>query len=322
LASDRERFRQFFPDDDLNSTATPSTRGFDFDARARNPTARDFASPDYERMGDDDTMSGDPEMFGSDTTEGEMTGFNPADFGEDKSFTSLLFYLIQTTRRMDIIVNSRIRPVLKDLKPNQIEMLNNIYLMISTSFTDLIFPLSRRSEIYRGKELTLDKKDPFTKVKRNINPNINDEMGIEADIHDWILTTTEYGDEILNTFETERRKLLLNISVVVNSWKQNTPTGQQTQFTADVEKEFQRNLQDASWSAQSQFANYQYTTESEDGSAEGAGRKGGRRRKHLKSGSATLIGCGRNFYGEKINDSRDLPCLLSTIRDCPTKYLL
>jgi hypothetical protein len=36
----------------------------------------------------------------------------------------------------------------------------------------------------------------------------------------------------------------------------------------------------------------------------------------------TMVGSGRNFYGEPVNNSRDLPTIWRNYRDCTTKYLL
>lgn len=300
LQADRQRFRQFYPDDDRNSTARPSVRGIDDDASARNPTARDFSVQDSE---------GTP-----------FPGFRQSErkLGEPRSFTSLMFALIQTTRRMDILVSSRIRPAIRELSGKQVELLNSIYQMVSRSYQDIIFPLTRRSDKYYLDRNFPAGTDPYTKVRRNINPNINDEMGIEAETRDWIVQSTEYGDEILNTFDVERRKLLLNLSVVINSWKQNTPTGQQTEFTEELESEFKDNFDENKFYAGMMMdANAPAPVE---GSVEGSGR----RRRGRPKKEMTLVGAGRNFYGEKIEDSRDIPTIYSQlgVKNCPTKYLL
>ena len=57
---------------------------------------------------------------------------------------------------------------------------------------------------------------------------------------------------------------------------------------------------------------------SDDYDQVGAGRK----TRLKKSGRSYLLGAGNNFYGEKIDNSNDIPCLLSSIKNCPTKYLL
>lgn len=330
LQSDRQRFRDFYPDDDRNSTARPSVRGFDFDASARNPTARTF--------GRDGLIV--PEGY-------EFPGYKESKkkLGEPRSFTSLMFALIQTTRRMDILVSSRIRPAIRDLSGKQIELLNSIYQMVSRSYRDIIFPLTRRSDRYY-----LDKRtdfpvgiDPYTKVRRNINPNINDEMGIEAETRDWIVQSTEYGDEILNTFDVERRKLMLNLSVVINSWKQNTPTGQQTEFTRELEREFKNNFNENKFYAELAMGVEPETLqtllreevnevggipiESVEKPADWSGNVAegsGRRRRGRPRKEMTLVGSGRNFYGEKVDDSRDIPTIYSQlgVKNCPTKYLL
>jgi hypothetical protein len=52
------------------------------------------------------------------------------------------------------------------------------------------------------------------------------------------------------------------------------------------------------------------------------GVEGAGRRRSKKNGRSYLLGAGNNFYGEKIDDSSDVPRLLYSIKNCPTKYLL
>ena len=37
---------------------------------------------------------------------------------------------------------------------------------------------------------------------------------------------------------------------------------------------------------------------------------------------ASVIGSGRNFFGKKINEARDIPNIYGRHQACPTKYLL
>lgn len=216
---------------------------------------------------------------------------------DNTSWVASIFYLIQLTRKMDILVVSKIKPATNSLSQAQITKLNDIYKLVKTSYDDITDPFTRR----RGKVI-----DPYTRVERNVD---EDRAYGMTNIEEEFIRQNEYGDEIINTFNSERKKLLLDITVVVNSWKQNSATGQQTEMAEDLTKDYEitagRNRQ---LYIDSDIPNPQV----------GAGRS----RRSKKSGRLHLLGAGNNFYGEKIDNSNDIPCLLSSIKNCPTKYLL
>lgn len=301
LRNDRDRFKQFYSNDDRNSSATPaSSGGFDFDDAYSIPDSRFSGSnPDY---GDDGS---------SRSSRMEMS---IPDVGGERNWNSLIFYLISITRRMNILLSSSVKPVISSLSQAQITALSKMYLMVRTSYDDITRPLSRRTIHPVTQQLSDDVgKDPFTGVKRNANPNVFQNVGFGmADEN--LIQMNQYGDEILNTFNSARQELLLTLTVIINSWKQNTPTGQQTDLGETLERDFQTT---ASVNKQLFEGN-----QADDGSGViGAGRKP--RGRPRKTGSMTLVGNGRNFYGEQIGHSRDLPTIFSgAMRNCPTKYLL
>ena len=147
LNADRQRFSNFYRDDDRNSFATPSTMtpdSLNTDEQDPVPNARTpFQSPDYEYFGDDFTIPEgypyfpDPDMS-SITEQAGIFDFKQRDW------TSLIFYLIQLLRRIDILVNSSIKPQIQNLSSSQVKRLTDIYSMIFPSYDDLIMPLSRR----------------------------------------------------------------------------------------------------------------------------------------------------------------------------------
>lgn len=328
LQDDQQRFRENYRDDNRNSTATPnrqrSSRKFDDeadiddDAEGQLPTGRSFAPPRMD-LGDDDGGDG-----GDDPRIGEaLEGFVGEQVGAN--FNSLIFPIIQLVRRMNILVNSRIRPAISALSTSQVSRLTDIYQMIRTSYNDAIFPDTRRAR--KG-------KDPFTKTKMPItrpDPRVLNPRFIgrrESDLEEAIIDQNQFGDEILSVWNTERQALLLNLTIVINSWKQNTPTGQQTEFNTDVNRSFQttatrlgKKAELVEAQGQQPYEGFDYDRDAADlESVSGAGRKRGRPK---KTGAMTLIGNGRNFYGEEINKSRDLPTIFSgSMRNCPTKYLL
>lgn len=312
---DAQRFRGRYRDDDRNSTATGSsgfstssgsTGDIDFDDDSTLPTRSSLPSRFYSLGSssypsfDDDSMS-DLSM--------------PPVPKDDKNWTSLIFYLITITRRMNIIVSSNIKPSISKLTSKQIDTLKKIYLMVRSSYGDITRPLGRRFQDPVSRRLTGDvMKDPFSGVVRNPNPNAFQEFGF-GNVEEDLMRQNQYGDEILNTFNQAREELLLNLTVIINSWKQNTPTGQQMEFSEDLQTDFIDTAQDN----RTLYTNLQ--RDDDDSGMIGNGRKP--RGRPRKNKNATLIGNGRNFYGDKINNSRDIPSLFSgAMRDCPTKYLL
>jgi hypothetical protein len=336
VQSDRQRFSGFYNDDERNSTATPASSvysgmpdyPYDFSGEididdedaSTLTTARSFA-PIMDLGGD----GGD----GGDGFIGEQVGAN---------FNSLTFPIIQLVRRMNILINSRIKPAISALSQSQATRLTEIYQMVRNSYNDVVFPDTRRART---------NADPFTKTKLPVtrpDPRALSTYGLPeysfgskddiyftgrraSDLEEAIIDQNQFGDEILSVWNKERQNLLLNLTTIINSWRQNTPSGQQTEFSEDVNRSFQdtatrlgkkAELVKAQGSPPYEGFNYQDVAGLE---SVGAGRKP--RGRPRKTGAMTLIGNGRNFYGDQINHSRDLPTIFSgALRNCPTKYLL
>jgi hypothetical protein len=349
LAADRGRFRQFYDDDSRNSSATPASSGnYPYD------------DPNEPYVDDDDNSTLPTRYSGEPRIGRQMPDAISERVGAN--FNSLIFPLIQLTREMNMILNSKIKTAITGLTSAQIQKLNNIYQMVRTSYNDVIFPSGRRARL----------QDPFTGV-RNVNVvGIPANRRREDDFEEAIIEKNQFGDEILGTWNEERKNLLLNLTIVVNSWKQNTPTGQQSEFAGDITASYQNtanrlgkkaelveamgempeswrekgftyeDLQDLeSVGREGDYRAYQDDASVDDPSVYqgftglrqydrqgkiipypvGAGRKP--RGRPRKTGAMTLIGNGRNFYGDQINHSRDLPTIFSgALRNCPTKYLL
>jgi hypothetical protein len=338
-SQDNKRFRDVYEDDDKNSFATPAKKKkggrpkgsknikkaetkdepklaeskedeedeedeeieeIDDDAIPPLPTARSSAKMDF---GDDkgDGDGGEPfAMFDPLGFVGEQVGAN---------FNSLIFPLIQIVRRMNMLMNSRVRPAIFSLTAEQISKATEIYEMVKTSYNDVIYPDTRRFR--KDRSFRMMPRERF------------------GDLEEAIIEQNEFGDEILSLWNTEINNLLLNLTTIINSWKQNTPTGQQISFNDKINKSFQNTatrlgrkaeLVDAGGQPPYEGYNYKREITELEPHFEGAGRKKGRPK---KNGDLTLIGNGRNFYGEKIDNSRDLPTLFSgAIKNCATKYLL
>jgi hypothetical protein len=195
--------------------------------------------------------------------------------------------------------------------------------MVRSSYDDITRPLGRRIEDPVSRRLTGDTmRDPFTGVQRVANPNVFQEFGF-GNVEQNLMRQNQYGDEILNTFDTARKELLLDLTVVINSWKQNTPTGQQT----DLGEELERDFQQTAARNKDLYINLERERNAVDemdttAATVGSGRKPRGRPKKNDTMTMTMVGSGRNFYGEQINNSRDIPTIWRSYKDCPTKYLL
>jgi hypothetical protein len=295
-----------------SSASSGSSKGSSSSASSGSSSTRFLYDPMNDRsvsaLGDDTTLTGYAYNRGRDF-ESDDGGSDPRsiDVGDydNTSWVASIFYLIQLTRKMDILVVSKIKPATNSLTQSQVDKLNDIYRLVKTSYDDITDPFTRR----RGKST-----DPYTRVERNIDEGRAYGM---TNIEEHLIRQNEYGDEIINTFNSERKKLLLDITVVVNSWKQNSATGQQTEMAEDLTRDYENTA----------VRNRQLYVDTDIPNPQGGGggdydQVGAGRRRSKKSGGLHLLGAGNNFYGEKIDDSNDIPCLLSSIKNCPTKYLL
>lgn len=319
LQHDRRRFRAFYDDDDRNSfarsTVPPST--------PRNPSEADYDdapepanSRNTSSQGEDIPYYGEP-FSPAGIKEYPIYSADQFDVSGERggaTFNSLIFPIINLTRQMNILLISRIKPAISSLSPPQIERLTQIYGEVRTAYNDVVFPDTRRAR---------SKIAPRPDI-RHLLP-----LGIRraTDLEENIIEQNEFGDEILSVWNTELQNLILTLTVIINSWKQNTPTGQQTALNEEAVTSFQNTASRIGLKAELVEAQGERPSETFDYAAvaglEGSGRKP-RGRPKKKSGAMNLIGCGNNFYGENINQShRDIPTIWSaSMRNCPTKYLL
>lgn len=109
-------------------------------------------------------------------------------------------------------------------------------------------------------------------------------------LEQFISNEVEAGDNLLATLKRNIDKLILDTTIVLNASKQLSRDGGDTSVNTELTDNYALQL--------AGFA--------------GAGRKP----------RGKMMGCGRNFYGETINTSRDIPTIRRSYQDCPTKYLL
>jgi len=186
-----------------------------------------------------------------------------------KSISSLLLSLIAKIQKMDFFLSSKIKPAYTKITDKQQAILSKVMEGIYN-----LYKMSMKQPMVKPYLLG--------KIKRPTN----------LDLEEYIIDNVDNGDDLLSYFKKALDKLVLDLSVVINSARRVGATD----FTKKVSY-------DASSPANSYalgLAGY-----------EGSGRK-----------IATMRGNGRNFYGDVINNSRDIPTIFSSVRDCPTKYLL
>ena len=163
------------------------------------------------------------------------------------NFVTLILSLVKITRSIDILINSRIRPAIKFLSNEMYRTLVALRESISKSWDKIRRPF-------------------LSKIGMDVFEN-----ALRAD-------NGEYEDSILSSWNKEREKLVLDLTVIINNRVVQIPEPAIAQPPS---------------------------------SPEGAGRF-----------PVRLVGSGRNFYGELINDTKDIPSIQMSYRDCPTKYLL
>lgn len=205
----------------------------------------------------------------------------------------LLFQLIQLTRRMDMLLNSRIKPAVMKLGQDDITKLQSIFQMVTDSYNEIRFPHERYE-----KRASNPERDPFTNASRYTTSFANLPDNALDSVEYGLMYETNYGYEIFSTWNEERRKLLLDLLIVINSWKQNSPAGAAAEFDEKVENEYEETA-------------YRLGRQIQD-----------IRKERTGAGRSKKMGGGRNFYGQVINDSKDIPTIYGHLQNCPTKYLL
>lgn len=113
-----------------------------------------------------------------------------------------------------------------------------------------------------------------------------------GNLENYISQEVDNGDDILQQIKTALDACLLSITVSLNASLQSS----------DAEIEY------------SPADNYALRIAGFEGDP--SGRMSGRGRK------PRMTGCGRNFYGESINNTRDIPTIWRSVQHIPTKYLL
>jgi hypothetical protein len=110
-----------------------------------------------------------------------------------------------------------------------------------------------------------------------------------TNLEQFIINNVDAGDNLLATLKRNIDKLILDTTITLNASRQLIGEGD-TSVNTELADDYALRL---------------------------AGFVGsGRSRK------AKMMGCGRNFYGETINNSRDIPTIRRSYQDCTTKYLL
>lgn len=294
LAQDRTRFTPYYRDDDRNSVAyntqidsepdfgrvfpLPTTRSPAYPIRRPTrrppPTPRQETPPppfepippnafeylqDYESEGSGRKKGKGRMLKGGANGVEPLSAFEAevrlAEEEKNVSLVGMFLGLIQITRKIDILLNSRVKPVISSLTPVMIKTLVDLQNLIEGSGNRIVKPIKTRPmmEAFEGALLNAE---------------------------------GEYEDSIMSLWISENDKLLLDITIIINAY------GREITMGAPAVPDVPENAPAVA-------------------EAEGAGRF-----------PVRLVGSGRNFYGEMINETRDIPTIRMSYRDCPTKYLL
>lgn len=199
--------------------------------------------------------------------------------------SNLLISLIQKVQRMDFFLTSRIKPAYQKINQKQQEKLSKIMEGINNLYKNVI-------------QQELGKAD-----LRYYTPN--EPKTLER----FIINVVDNGDELLGYLKTALDKLIVDLSVVLNSARRAggvelelSPADNYALsvagFTGDPRIDRRPLVSPIN------YRNIDIQT------GLGSGRK------------PKMTGCGRNFYGDKINNTRDIPTIYRAYQNCPTKYLL
>jgi hypothetical protein len=112
---------------------------------------------------------------------------------------------------------------------------------------------------------------------------------------DVLTEQVEYGGEMLKVLNDERKKLMMDILILVNSYNANEslqPAFDPTRLVQPV-KNVLSNYGEPNIATQEGFFPV-----------------------------PEVVGAGRNFYGKTINETKDIPTIWGARQSCPTKYLL
>jgi hypothetical protein len=142
------------------------------------------------------------------------------------------------------------------------------------------------------------------KVVYNILIKKWEQLGSGADLggfnfFDVLTEQVEFGGEMLKILNDERKKLMMDILILVNSYNANEslqPAFDPARLVQPA-KNVLSNYGDANIVSQMGF--FPETT-----------------------GEIAVYGAGRNFYGKTINATKDIPTIWGARQSCPTKYLL
>lgn len=119
-------------------------------------------------------------------------------------------------------------------------------------------------------------------------------MSLYGNLENIVIGKIDNGDELLQYLKRTIDEFLLNLTIVFNASRQesgiDTPLSPADYYVLSLAG---------------------FTGDPREGKIpEGSGRK------------PRMTGCGRNFYGDVINQTRDIPSIRRSYQNCPTKYLL
>jgi hypothetical protein len=252
--------------------ARSSAREHDFDelydaeGGDDDPNPEDDDDDDEDDESDDDTglseLSQTATGFDDDGDDQFSIPDNETKFGVKDQIVARLIKATKLMREADMSVN-RLKDSSRYLTDADIEELKMAYNILIKKWESLQYPFSGMEQSGRRYQGGFD-------------------------FFDLISATVEFSANILKVLNDERKKLMMDILIVVNSYNANESLN--PRFDPSTLVQPVKNVLD-------DFGTENIVT-------------------------ASVLGSGRNFFGKTINDSRDIPNIYGRHQACPTKYLL
>jgi hypothetical protein len=166
---------------------------------------RTIRSPTPSVIQDDDDISSlgnetsqlDYEEYDGDAGDGDIGARLISRSPQDR-IVGLILRGTQILRRLNTLVNSKIRKEIKRLSTDDLEELKDGFAILRDRWDEIRFP-----------------------------------RGTDVDVFDVIARSVAFADEMIVVMDIERKKLMNNILVVINSYKQNEPAERPTLMPDD-----------------------------------------------------------------------------------------
>jgi hypothetical protein len=184
------------------------------------------------------------------------------------------------------IAEPRITTILSNLLVSLINKLQKMDMLVVSKIKPAVKKLDAEQQFLIGNILKAIFKIYPDNFQTLLRPGV-DPSTPHASLEGYIENSISNGDEILELLKRTLDKLIVNLTICLNAAKQLSTKEGQTTISTEPEEDYVLEL--------TGFV--------------GAGRQ-------------QCSGGGRNFYGQVINNSNDIPSIRKSYQNNPTKYLL